>query len=49
MLMLPVLERLMPDLEGILWPCRWDGLGAMTLCDIIIGGREALAPDLMTV
>jgi len=44
-----LLERVMPGLEEILWPCSWAGLGAMTRCDIIMGGRLALAADLMTV
>ncbi|TNN32515.1 hypothetical protein EYF80_057323 [Liparis tanakae] len=44
-----LLERDMPGLEESLWPCSWEGLGAMTRCDIIMGGRLALAADLMTV
>lgn len=43
------LERLIPGLEDILWPCSWAGLGAMTRWDISMGGRLALAADLMTV
>lgn len=43
------LERDIPGLEETLWPCSWAGLGAITLWDISMGGRLALAADLMTV
>lgn len=43
------LERDIPDLEETLWPCSWAGLGAITRWEISMGGRLALAADLMTV
>lgn len=43
-----LLERDIPGLESR-WPCIWEGLGAITRCDMSMGGRLALAADLMTV